>query len=174
RPDIPGLAEAGFLTNESVFTLTELPRRLAVIGAGAIGCERAPGFAPFGSQGSLIGRAPQGLAREGEGAAPRPEGVLRRDGVRLVLGTEPARVERRPDGKAVFLKGQDEPIVVDEILVGAGRQPNVEGLNLEAAGVAYDPHKGVTVDDRLRTTNPRIFAAGDVCSRYQFTHAADA
>src|SRR5262249_53455075 len=108
RPDIPGLAEAGFLTNESVFTLTELPRRLAVIGAGPIGCELAQAFARFGSEVSLIGRPPQVLPREDEDAARRLEGVLRRDGVRLVLGTEPARVERRPDGKAVFLKGQDE------------------------------------------------------------------
>jgi pyruvate/2-oxoglutarate dehydrogenase complex dihydrolipoamide dehydrogenase (E3) component len=172
RPATPGLAEAGYLTNETVFTLTELPRRLAVLGGGPIGCELAQAFARFGSAVTLIGKQPTLLPREEPQAAALVEQALRRDGVQLVLGCEPLRVEKTAAAKELHLNGRP-PVEADEILVGVGRSPNVEGLGLEAAGVRYD-NKGVTVDDRLRTSNPRVFAAGDICSRYQFTHAADA
>lgn len=99
--------------------------------------------------------------------------VLERDGVKLLLGVRVVRAERVGDDRVLFLEDGRE-VRADAVLVGAGRAPNVEGLGLEAAGVAYDLKKGVSVDDRLRTTNPRIYAAGDVCSRFQFTHAADA
>lgn len=176
RPTTPGLAEAGFLTNESVFALTELPRRLAVIGAGPIGCELAQAFARFGSQVTVVGNRPQVLPREDREAADRVEKALLRDGITLALGCEVARVEMRGCVKVLHLtcgEGTKE-LAVDEILVGAGRVPNVDGLNLEGIGVAFDPRTGVAVDDRLRTTNARVYAAGDVCSRYKFTHAADA
>lgn len=172
RPTTPGLAEAGYLTNETVFTLTELPRRLAVLGGGPIGCELAQAFARFGSEVTLVGKQPTLLPREEPPASALVEQALRRDGVNLVLGLEPVRVEKTAGAKVLYLDN-GTPVEADEILVGVGRAPNVEGLGLEAAGVRYDK-KGVTVDDRLRTSNPRVFAAGDVCSRYQFTHAADA
>jgi pyruvate/2-oxoglutarate dehydrogenase complex dihydrolipoamide dehydrogenase (E3) component len=99
-----------------------------------------------------------------------------REGIALHLKAKITRVERNGAGKLVCYKaqGQEEKLAVDEILVGTGRAPNVDGLNLEAAGVQYDRRKGVLVNDGLRTTNPRIYAAGDVCLAWKFTHAADA
>jgi pyruvate/2-oxoglutarate dehydrogenase complex dihydrolipoamide dehydrogenase (E3) component len=174
RPPIPGLSEAGFLTNETVFSLTELPRRLALLGAGPLGCELAQAFARFGSEVSLLGNHDQILPREDRDAAALVEQALRRDGVKLVLGCNVLRVEKQGADKVLHLDGGCPEVRADEILVGVGRAPNVEGLNLEAVGVEYDPKNGVEVDDRLRTSNRRIYAAGDVCSRFKFTHAADA
>jgi pyruvate/2-oxoglutarate dehydrogenase complex dihydrolipoamide dehydrogenase (E3) component len=176
HPSTPGLAEVGYLTNETVFSLTKLPRRLAVLGGGPIGCELAQAFARFGSEVHLIQRPAQILEREDRDAAERIERALQRDGVRLVVATSVARARRAASGKVLELESRGVPreLEVDEVLVGVGRAPNVQGLGLEAAGVEYDERKGVEVDDRLRTTNPRIFAAGDVGSRYKFTHMADA
>jgi pyruvate/2-oxoglutarate dehydrogenase complex dihydrolipoamide dehydrogenase (E3) component len=176
HPDVPGLAEAGFLTNESVFALTELPRRLAVIGAGPVGCELAQAFARFGAEVHLLGKEPQVLPREDRDAATAVEKALHHDGVHLLLGCRIDRVAVRDHEKVLYVQSATDTaeVAVDAILVGAGRAPNVEGLCLEAAGVAYDPRAGVHVNDRLQTTNRHIYAAGDVCSRFQFTHAADA
>jgi pyruvate/2-oxoglutarate dehydrogenase complex dihydrolipoamide dehydrogenase (E3) component len=174
-PPIPGLKEIGFLTNETVFSLTELPARLAVIGAGPIGCELAQAFARFGSRIDLLDVETRILPREDSDAADLVAGSLSRDGVAIHLGVSIRRVEGRPGGKVIVLPGNPEQeVVVDEILVATGRKPTVEGLGLEEAGVQYDAKKGVKVNDRLQTSNPRVFAAGDVCSSYQFTHAADA
>jgi len=176
-PPIPGLAAAGYLTNETVFDLTALPPRLAVIGAGPIGCELAQAFARFGAAVILLDRGPQVLGREDRDVATRLMQALARDGVRLMAGSTVSRVERGPSGEAVLhieSAGDAERVAVDAILVGAGRAPTVEGLGLEAAGVAVDAQGGVRVDDGLRTTNRRIFAAGDVCSPYKFTHNSDA
>ncbi len=176
-PEIPGLEETGFLNNENVFTLTELPRRLAVLGSGPIGCELAQSFARFGAHVTVIEKSGQILPREDRDAAEMVGASMRRDGVEFRLSTQTIRVERSVTGKALFLKkdgGHEERLEVDEVLVGIGRAPNVEGMGLEAAGVRFDPREGVEVDDHLRTANPRIYAAGDVCSRFKFTHAADA
>ena len=173
-PEIPGLEEAGYLTNESVFSLTELPRRLAVIGGGPIGCELAQAFARFGSQVTLLQQAPQILPREDRDAAAVVEAALQRDGVDLRLAAQLEQVMVGPTGKRLIFGQQDKrELEVDEILIAAGRQPNVEGLGLGYAEVDVDPHIGVIVDDFLRTTNRCIFAAGDVCSPFKFTHAAD-
>ncbi len=175
-PSIAGLAEAGALTNETVFDLTTLPPRLAVVGAGPIGCELAQAFARFGAAVVLLDHGPRLLGREDDEAAACVAQALARDGVRLMLGAVLTRVERRPGDETVLhveIGGRAETLAVDAILVGAGRAPSVDGLGLEAAGVAFDARRGVHVDDRLRTTNPRIFAAGDVCSADRFTHAAD-
>jgi pyruvate/2-oxoglutarate dehydrogenase complex dihydrolipoamide dehydrogenase (E3) component len=175
RPPIPGLQEAGPYTNETVFTLTELPPRLAVIGAGPVGCELAQAFARLGSEVTLLGRDPQLLPREDRDAAALVERSLWRDGVRVLTGCAVSAVERQGAEKVLRLEcGGPQEVQADAILVGAGRQPNVEGLGLEAAGVEYDPKRGVHVNDRLRTSNRRVYAAGDVCSRFKFTHAADA
>ncbi|HZT81487.1 MAG TPA: mercuric reductase [Gemmataceae bacterium] len=174
-PDLPGLREAGFLTNETVFDLNELPRRLVVLGAGPIGCEMAQAFARLGSEVHLVNRSPGLLTRD----EPEAAAVLRRrfeqDGIRLHLGVKAVRAETRDGSRELVIEeaGQLVALEADAILVGVGRQPNVEGLGLEAAGVAFDP-RGVTVNDFLQTTNPRIYAAGDVCTPYKFTHAADA
>jgi pyruvate/2-oxoglutarate dehydrogenase complex dihydrolipoamide dehydrogenase (E3) component len=176
-PAIPGLVETGYLTNETVFDLTALPPRLAVVGAGPIGCELAQAFARFGAAVVLVDRGPQALGREDRDAAARIEQALDGDGVCLRLNSTVSRVERGPGGEAVLHvagPGGDGAVVVDAVLVGAGRVPNVEGLGLQTAGVDVDARSGVRVDDRLRTTNRRIFAAGDVCSDAKFTHHADA
>lgn len=174
-PSVPGLAEAGALTNETVFWLETLPPRLAVIGAGPIGCELAQSFARFGSQVTLLGRAPQILPREDRDAARLVEEAMMRDGVLFRPGVHVERVERRGAEKVIHYRnaGRMETVVADEILVAAGRTPNTEALDLDKASVASGP-KGVTVDDRLRTTNKKVYAIGDVCSSFRFTHAADA
>lgn len=176
EPPVPGLAEAGFRTNETIFSLTERPSRLAVIGGGPIGCEMAQTFRRLGSDVCVLNRPPQILAREDRDAAMIIEKVFEREGIRLILGCNLKKVERAGASKRILLEcgGREDAVEVDEILVGAGRVPNVEGMNLEAVGVRYDARKGVEVDERLRTSNPRIYAAGDICSRYQFTHTADA
>ncbi|GIW40771.1 MAG: hypothetical protein KatS3mg076_1348 [Candidatus Binatia bacterium] len=172
---IPGLEEAGYLTNETVFTLTELPRRLAVIGAGPIGCELAQAFSRLGSRVTLFEAEPRILPREDPDAAAIVERRLREEGVQLVLCGHVTAVERR--GREVVIhceaRGMRETLACDAILLGIGRAPNVEGLGLEAAGVAYDK-SGVLVNDYLQTTNKRIYAAGDVASPLKFTHLADA
>jgi pyruvate/2-oxoglutarate dehydrogenase complex dihydrolipoamide dehydrogenase (E3) component len=176
EPPIPGLAEAGFRTNETIFTLTELPRRLAVVGGGPIGCELAQTFARLGSRVTLIEQSPGILPRDDRDAAELVHNALARDGVDIKTSCQLAGVESGGYVKLLQLKQGDseQQLEADEILVGVGRAPNVESLDLKAAGVEYDRRQGVTVDDRLRTTNNRIFAAGDVCSRFKFTHAADA
>jgi pyruvate/2-oxoglutarate dehydrogenase complex dihydrolipoamide dehydrogenase (E3) component len=175
QPLIPGIEEVGYLTNETVFSLTECPKRLAVIGGGPIGCEMAQAFHRLGSQVTLIHRGTHLLNREDGDAAEIIQNTFVREGINLVLDCSPKRTELTPEGKILYCdrNGKEEAIVVDEILAGAGRAPNVEGLNLEAAGVAYD-RKGVKVNDYLQTTNPKIFAAGDICLHWKFTHAADA
>lgn len=174
-PPIPGLSEAGYLTNETVFSLTELPKRLAVIGAGPIGCELAQAFARFGSKVTLIELGPHILGREDSDAAEILHSTFVREGVALQLGVKIAGVATTADGKRITVErdGQSFEVKVDEILVGVGRAPNVEGLELEKAGVSYDK-AGVKVNDRLQTSNNRVYAAGDICFPYKFTHTADA
>lgn len=174
-PPIPGLAEAGPLTNETVFSLTELPPRLAVIGAGPIGCELAQAFCRFGSSVTLLDHGPQLLAREDRDATDILRQSFVRERIDLRLGVNIRSVEQRADKKIIVLEqgGQRQEVVADAILVGAGRIPNTEGLGLEAAQVQYD-RSGVLVNDHLQTSNPRIYAAGDICSAYKFTHMADA
>ncbi len=175
-PTIPGLANTGYLTNETVFSLTELPRRLAVIGSGPIGCELAQAFARFGATVELLEVSPRILGREDPDASQIVEQALLNDGVRIHLGVQIERVARDGESKTLNIKSPEgeRQLTVDAILVGVGRIPNVEGLGLEAADVKYDHRDGVRVNDRLQTTNPRVFAAGDVCSRFKFTHTADA
>lgn len=172
RLPVPGLAEAGFLTNETVFSLTKLPPRMAVIGAGPIGCELSQAFARFGSSVTLLEQGPQILGREDRDAADRVAEALKRDGVDIKCGAAIAAVERGGADKILRIEGGLE-VRADEILLGAGRTPNLEGLNLDAAGIEHD-RSGLKVDDRLRTTNRRVFGAGDVCFPYKFTHVADA
>jgi pyruvate/2-oxoglutarate dehydrogenase complex dihydrolipoamide dehydrogenase (E3) component len=194
QPPIPGLAEAGYLTNETVFSLTQCPARLAVIGGGPIGCELAQAFQRLGSQVSLVHKNAHLLDREDMDAAALVQKAFLREGVRLFLNAKVIRVESKGAEKLIHFeytesssssnqekqiehegreRGRGGVIAVDEILAGAGRAPNIEGLNLEAVGVGYEARKGVLVNDCLQTSNPRIYAAGDVCMAWKFTHAAD-
>ena len=176
HPDIEGLSEVGFLTNETVFSLTERPGRLAVIGGGPVGVELVQAFCRLGSAVTIIQRERQFLPREDRDAADLLAQVLKREGVRCKLETQVKKVTKTAGKKILHLTCPDgeETIEVDELLVGVGRVPNVEGLNLEAAGVVYDQRNGVEVNKFLQTTNKDIYAAGDVCYPYKFTHIAEA
>jgi pyruvate/2-oxoglutarate dehydrogenase complex dihydrolipoamide dehydrogenase (E3) component len=176
-PPIPGLADAGYLDNETVFTLTERPRRLAVIGAGPIGCELAQSFRRLGSEVTMLEMGSQILSREDPDAAAIVQESFVRDGVELWFEVAIQRVEKRGSEKLVHVldkAGRERALACDEILVGTGRAPNVTGMGLETVGVDYDERLGIWVDDFLRTSNKRIYAAGDVCMASKFTHAADA
>jgi pyruvate/2-oxoglutarate dehydrogenase complex dihydrolipoamide dehydrogenase (E3) component/uncharacterized membrane protein YdjX (TVP38/TMEM64 family) len=175
EPPITGLREAGYYTNETIFTLTELPRRLAVIGAGPIGCELAQSFQRFGSAVTILTDGAEILPREDRDAAAVVRAQIERDGVSIVTGAKIDSATERDGGKCLKLNVGDKQmeLVCDSILVAVGRVPNLEGLALDAGEVRFNI-RGVDVDARLRTSNPRVYAAGDVCSRYQFTHAADA
>lgn len=173
-PPIPGLDKVRYLTNETIFSLTELPARLGIIGAGPIGCEMAQTFARLGSEVFLIDLADHILPREDPDAAAVVEEQLRRDGVTILPSGKELKLSPADDGRVRFRveSGGRRDEAVDQLLVAVGRAPNVEGLDLEAVDVEYTA-KGVKVNDRLQTTNPDIYAAGDICSPYQFTHAAD-
>lgn len=172
---IPGLKEAGAFTNETVFSLTELPKRLLVIGAGPIGVEMAQAFARFGSQVTLFEAMHGLLTKEDPDAAQVVRKALDRDKVEFLCCVDIEGVERSGGVSRVRFKsrhGTSGTKEFDAILVGVGRVPNVEGLDLEKVGVAYDKF-GVTVDDHLRTSHPNIYAAGDICLAPKFTHTAD-
>ncbi len=175
-PTIPGLAEAGYLTNETVFDLTVLPRSLLVIGGGPLGCELAQAFCRLGTRTVIAHNEPLFLPREERDAAQMVSDALARDGVEIHLNSKAVKIRVEGGRKLVELvnDGNVATAAVDEILTGIGRMPAVQGLGLEAAGVEYDTHAGVHVDDFLRTSNPRIYAAGDVCLEHKFTDTADA
>jgi pyruvate/2-oxoglutarate dehydrogenase complex dihydrolipoamide dehydrogenase (E3) component len=174
-PAIPGLAQVRPLTNETVFNLTELPPRLAVVGGGPIGCELAQAFQRLGSQVALLQSKDRLLPRDDPEAAAILEASLRRDGVELILNAQLERVvsENAAQVLSYQANGRSGRTAVDTILVAAGRAPNIEELNLAAAGVEADARSGVRVDDFLRSSNSRVFACGDVCLVNKFTHAAD-
>jgi len=174
-PPIPGLADAAPYTNETIFSLTERPDRLAVIGAGPIGLELAQAFARFGSQVTVLNADARAMPRDDADAAAIVDASLRRDGVTLHHGVRITQVQRDAHHTrlTVEVNGATTHVDADALLVAAGRTPNVDTLDLDRADVAFTK-RGVTVDDRFRTSNPRIFAIGDVASPFQFTHAADA
>ena len=175
-PSIPGLVEAGYLTNENVFDLTELPRRLLVIGGGPLGCELAQAFCRFGARTTIAQDLPLFLPKEERDAAQLLSDGFARDGIEVRLNTEAVKVRVEDGQKLVDLISDDyqSTVAVDAILTGTGRLPNVERLNLEAAGVDCDTITGIRIDDFLQTSNPRIYAAGDACLEHKFTHTADA
>jgi pyruvate/2-oxoglutarate dehydrogenase complex dihydrolipoamide dehydrogenase (E3) component len=174
-PAIDGLDEAGYLTNETIFDLTELPARLAVVGAGPIGCELAQAFVRFGAEVTMLDAGDRILPRDDAHAAALVHAALERDGVRYLAGVRITRVGRGERSKTIHYEhdGAGRTLECDAILVAVGRKPNTEGLGLDAAGVATGG-AGVVVDRHLRTSNRRIYACGDVASEYRFTHAADA
>jgi len=174
-PPIDGLEDVEYLTNETLFSLTELPKRLAIIGAGPIGCEMAQTFARLGSEVFLVENEHGILPREDPDASKIVADAMAKDGVKILCCGKQLNLSKVEGGRVrltVESHGKSYDESFDKLLVAVGRAPNVDGLGLEVAGVEF--HKrGVTVDDRLRTTNKNIFAAGDICSPYQFTHAAD-
>jgi len=176
-PPIEGLKDVPFYTNETIFDeLHQKPERMVILGGGPIGCELGQVFARLGVQVTIIQRAPQLLEKEEADAAGLVRRRLEAEGVRILVGAQARLVARQGDRLRIWLEAEEEkrqPIDCDALLVAAGRTPNTEGLGLEAAGVAYT-EKGVTVNERLQTSQPHIYAVGDIAGPYQFTHVADA
>jgi pyruvate/2-oxoglutarate dehydrogenase complex dihydrolipoamide dehydrogenase (E3) component len=171
-PPIPGLAESRPLTNETVFDLRQRPQRLLILGAGPVGCELAQAFARLNVEVHVIEIADRVLGNESTDAARLVAAALAECGVTLHVGARVTKVARRGSEYLVTAAGAE--ITGDQLLVAAGRRPHTDELNLAAANVAVDDEGRIIVDHRLRTSNPRVFAAGDVCSPWPFTHAADA
>ena len=172
-PDVPGLARAGFLTNESVFDVDRLPGSLLVLGGGPIGTELGQAFARLGSRVTIVSSSPHVCPREDEDVAGALARALRAEGVVILDRTTATRVATRDGGKVVTTAGPDgtAEIAVDEILVAAGRTPNLEGLGLDSAGVRFTP-AGIQTDARGRTNVPSVWAIGDVAGGPLFTHWA--
>ncbi len=173
-PPIPGLLDVAYHTNESIFSITALPRHLVVLGGGPIGCELAQAFRRLGCRVSIVEQRGRLLARDDPMASAALARQLESEGVTLALGFDVARVSADAGGIQLTCRDERQQAVTgDALLVATGRRPNVEDLALGAAGIETEAG-AVAVDDRLRTSNSRVFAIGDVCSSYQFTHAADA
>ncbi len=173
--DIAGFEDTDVLTNETVFSLTELPQRMVVIGGGPIGCELAQVFAQLGTQVVQLERSERILPREEVDASALVSESLHRDGVQICTSTQIVGLSQNGNIKTVSINDKSgvRKIECDAVLSAIGRVPNVNGMGLEAAGIQYDINTGITVNDKLQTTNHNVYAAGDVASRYQFTHAAD-
>ncbi len=175
-PPIEGLDDVDYLTNETIFSLTELPPRLGIVGAGPIGVEMAQTFARFGSEVTLFTGRSGVLPKEDPDAGEIIGSRLKSEGVSILGYGSNLRVSQN-EGAGIQCRNRDDDsagaIEVDKLLIAVGRAPNVGGLGLEEAGVEYDSRTGVKVNDLLQTANKRIYAAGDVCSVYKFTHAAD-
>jgi pyruvate/2-oxoglutarate dehydrogenase complex dihydrolipoamide dehydrogenase (E3) component len=171
-PPIPGLAEVPHLTNETVFDLTERPEHLIVIGGGPIGCELAQAHRRLGAAVTIL-ELFSILPKDDPAAVGVVRDQLRADGIDLREQVEVKAVVRDGNGIALTIEeaGAEQRIVGSHVLVAAGRRANVDGLDLEAAGIAYGP-KGIKVDARLRTSNRRAYAIGDVAGGFQFTHVA--
>lgn len=176
HPPIPGLAAAGFLTNETVWHIHEQPKRLAIIGGGPIGCELAQAFRRLGSEVILFHNAGHLLNREDADAAKIVQDTFIREGIQLLLSSKVTSVTPVDGVKQIHYEcpGKQDSVLVDEILVATGRVPNIEDMGLEVAGVQSDPKRGILVNDNLQSTNPHIYAAGDVAMEHKFTHAAAA
>jgi pyruvate/2-oxoglutarate dehydrogenase complex dihydrolipoamide dehydrogenase (E3) component len=177
RPsDIPGLEETGYWTSETIFAMSTLPRRLAVIGGGPLGCEAAQAFSRLGSHTILIQNDPKFLPREERDAAETLSMSLTRDGVETRLNTTVTRA-RLEGGKKILEtanNGIEYSFDVDEILLSIGRLPNVETLRLEAACIEVNSTNCIQIDEFLRTANPDVYAAGDVAMEHKFTNVAEA
>ena len=175
-PHIPGAGVVDLLTNENIFDLTELPSRLLVVGGGPLGCELAQAFSRLGAKTIIAQRMPLFLCHEERDAAQLLSDSFARDGLEVRLNTRVTGVRMQDGEKVVDMVSDDyhSSVSVDAILTGVGRLPNTEGLDLQQAGVDTREDGGVRVDDFLRTSNPRIYAAGDVCLEHKFTHTADA
>lgn len=175
-PPIPGLRESSPLTSDSLWELTELPRRLVVLGGGPIGVELGQAFARLGSEVTVVEMAEQLLPREEAGAAEAVATALRADGIDVRTSTRAVRVDTDGSARELVVErdGREQRIGFDDLLVALGRTPVTDGLGLEAAGVELDARGAVGVDDRLRTSNPRIYAGGDVTILLPFTHTAAA
>lgn len=172
-PDLPGLAEVDYLTNETIFELTTLPSSLAIIGGGPVGTEIGQAFARLGTNVTIIQRATRLLPREDPDVSATIASALQANGVTILTQAAVTRVSQRDQIKVLTVRQgqQEQPIEAEALFLATGRRPNVEGLHLEAAGVTYNT-QGIVVDRFLRTSGTGIFAIGDVIGRYHFSHVA--
>jgi len=175
-PPVPGLEDVGFLTNETVFSLTAKPARLAVIGGGPLGCELAQAFHRLGSAVTILERGSGLIPRDDPEAGRILTGALKSEGMTIETNVRVDEVRGSEPGKTIRYSqsGKTRELLVDEILVAVGRRPTVSSRVLEQAEIAFDEKKGVSVDDYLQTSNPNVYAAGDCCLKRKFTHSADA
>jgi len=173
-PPIPGLTDVGFLTSDTVWGLTKLPKRLVVLGGGPIGCELAQSFARLGSQVTQVEMQPRVMAREDLDAAELVAQSLRDDGVELLTGHQAMRCETVDGVKRLIVKhpGGERVVEFDELLCAVGRSPRVSGYGLEELGIPLTPKKTIEINAWLQTLYPNIYAVGDVAGPFQFTHTA--
>jgi pyruvate/2-oxoglutarate dehydrogenase complex dihydrolipoamide dehydrogenase (E3) component len=173
-PDIPGLRDVGYFTNDTIFGIQALPRRMLVIGGGPLGCELAQVFRRFGSSVIIVQHMPLFLPHEERDAAQILSVAFARDGIEVRLNTEVTAVRRVGDEIHADLRSDDyvTSVAADAVLVGTGRVPRIDDMGLDAAGVRHDIVHGIRVDEHLRTDNPAIYAAGDACMAQRFTHVA--
>ncbi len=175
-PDIPGLKEAGFLTNETIMDIDELPRSLVIIGGGPEGLEFGQIFHRLGVKSTILQRRDRLLPREDEEISREIEAILREEGLDIRTGAAPTRIEAGSGGRRAVVAsvaGREERFETDRILVATGRRPHeLSAMGLDAAGIEGDPEQGIQVDDTLRTTTPNVWAIGDVMGRMQYTHFA--
>lgn len=170
-PPIDGLEQAGYLTNLDIFSLKQLPQKLVVLGGGPIGLEMAQAFSRLGSQVTVVEMLPHLLPQEDPEISDALRAVLEQEGITIHTGTSAERVRREND-KRIVECSNNITVEADQILVAVGRRANVDNLGLEAAGVEYS-ERGIQVDARMRTSKKRIYAVGDVCGPYPFTHMAE-
>ena len=172
-PPIEGLQDAGFITNEEVFQLKRLPETLIVLGGGPIGLELGQSFARFGSEVTIVEMDNRLLPKEDGEVSATVEQIMRAEGLKILLAHKAVRAVAANGQKVLTVEhdGENTELYAEEILVSTGRRPNIEGLNLEAAGVKYDKQR-IFTDDYLRTSARHIFAAGDITGHFPFTHMA--
>jgi pyruvate/2-oxoglutarate dehydrogenase complex dihydrolipoamide dehydrogenase (E3) component len=175
-PDVPGLREAGFETNETVMDMEELPGSMVVIGGGPEGIEFSQMFHRFGVKVTVLQRRDRVLPREDAEISHQLEAILREEGIDIRTWATPTRVERSPEGGLVVVAdvaGMEERFPCDRILVAAGRRPHeLAEMDLDRAGIEGDPERGIAIDNTLRTTAGSVWAMGDVIGRMQYTHFA--
>ena len=175
EPAIPGLSPGSYLTSESIFDLQQLPQHLAVVGGGPLGCELAQAFCRLGARVTIVQDEAKFLPKEEPDAAQILAQAMARDGVNIMLNTRVVAAEPSEGGMRLVTESNKNrgQVVADRVLVSVGRVAQVQGLQLEAAGVAFDADNGVAVDAFLRTSNPNVYAAGDVCMTHKYTHVAE-
>ena len=173
-PPIAGLENTGFLTSDTVWGLTDLPKRLLVLGGGPIGCELAQSFARLGSEVTQVEMAPRLMVREDPEVSDWVCASLRSDGVKVLVGHQAVRVEVRDGEKCLIVRqgGAELAIAFDQLLCAVGRSPRVTGYGLEELGIALTPRKTIETNSFLQTLYPNIYAVGDVAGPFQFTHTA--
>jgi dihydrolipoamide dehydrogenase len=173
-PPLPGLEEVGYYTSDTIWTLRTLPKRLAVLGGGPIGCELAQAFARFGAKVTQVQRASHIMVREDADVIDVVQAQFAKEGIQLLTSHKSLRIEQDKGEKRLICEHDGEEVVVpfDEILVAVGRSANTKGFGLEELGVALSPRGTIDVDEHLRTNIPTIYACGDVAGPYQFTHTA--